>query len=164
MSDLSNAVLEWCERLHELTGEDPPRLVLPARAYDMLLADLAKEPMVEDGDPVSGVGGDGRLWLACTEIVRDNHADYVPITISRRASPNGCKPMSDDLRYPPPEAYAVRLKLRTPAARFEYLCDLYAPRDEDGVRQPDAGIIDKDMFMRLLEAPTVEERQGKADE
>ncbi len=41
----------------------------------------------------------------------------------------------------------------SPAARLEYIEDLYAPRDEDGVRQPGAGIISLDDYRKLLATP-----------
>lgn len=72
MSPLAMATLEWVETLHQLTGEDPRRLVLPRRAFEMLCVELAREATVPDGDPISGVGRDGRVWLACTEIVSDH--------------------------------------------------------------------------------------------
>ncbi len=41
----------------------------------------------------------------------------------------------------------------SPAVRLEQLWDLYAPKDEDGVRHPEYGVISKDDFMKLLELP-----------
>jgi hypothetical protein len=65
------AVLDFSTKLYECTGTEPERIVLPARAYDILLAELRLEPLVKDGDPISGLRTDGRMWLACTEIVAD---------------------------------------------------------------------------------------------
>lgn len=72
MSALVLAVLDFAEALHRETGEEPRRLVLPARAYDMLqheLGELCREPLVDT--PISGKGQDGRLWLAAMELVCD---------------------------------------------------------------------------------------------
>jgi hypothetical protein len=37
------------------------------------------------------------------------------------------------------------------AATLDMLTDMYAPLDEDGARHPEAGMITKDEFFRLLE-------------
>lgn len=70
MSPLASATLAWIERIYEATGEQD-RVVLPAKAYAMLRTELAEEPDVGDGDPITGVGRDGRVWLGATEIVAD---------------------------------------------------------------------------------------------
>jgi hypothetical protein len=47
--------------------------------------------------------------------------------------------MITDKRHEPP----------SPAVQFEMLLDLYAPRDEDGERQPGAGFLSRKQFMHL---------------
>lgn len=71
MSPLMRATLDWLEALHLETGHDPRRIVLPKRAYDALRSELDGEATVTDGDPISGVGANGRVWLATTELVAD---------------------------------------------------------------------------------------------
>lgn len=74
MSPLASAVLDFAEVLHRETGEDPKRIVVPERAYAILWKELSETCFVPpNGDPISGPGSDGRLWLACTEIVPDQH-------------------------------------------------------------------------------------------
>lgn len=38
----------------------------------------------------------------------------------------------------------------TPAGRMECMLDLYAPKDEDGIRQPGDGMISLAEFERLM--------------
>lgn len=71
MSPLADAFLTWAVKLHECTGQDPRRIVVPRRAYEMLQAEAREWATVPTGDPVSGVGANGRVWLGATEIVAD---------------------------------------------------------------------------------------------
>ncbi len=53
----------------------------------------------------------------------------------------------------PKKACASVLGRRLPttlAGRFDMLMNLFAPMDEDGVRQPEAGLISEDQFRALL--------------
>jgi len=55
------------------------------------------------------------------------------------------------------ERMADALLPSSPGARFELLVDLYAPRDEDGVRQPEHGIITREDALQLLGGPDATE-------
>ncbi len=75
MSPLMTKTLQWIDDLYLLTGREPKRLVLPSSAYEMLVLELADQPRVTDGDPISGIGTDSGVWLACTELVADTDED-----------------------------------------------------------------------------------------
>lgn len=68
MSPLVLAVLAFADALHRQTSSFPKKLVLPPRAFELLRLELAEEPEIEDGNPISGVGKDGRVWLAAIEL------------------------------------------------------------------------------------------------
>jgi hypothetical protein len=74
VSKLVHAVLDFAEALNRETGEEADRIVLPRRAFDMLRKEILDGLEGEEvfDEPISGVGKDGRLWLACTELVADD--------------------------------------------------------------------------------------------
>ncbi|CAN5950751.1 unnamed protein product [Sphagnum jensenii] len=75
-TQLIMATIDWVEALYKHSGVVLDKVKVPQAAFDIMKAQMledqkGEEPLKAGEMPITGIDGDGGMWIAATEVVVD---------------------------------------------------------------------------------------------